>query len=754
MQRLFRLSFLVVLLSVLGVASGFAQTAPQVYVSGKIEPDQVRVFLKDSVYIIDRDYIVGGTLIIEPGTKIYFYPNGRLIDSTGGRIIADGDAAANYNQFPNGINPVSPGSVYDGYSDLNYFLRSPNFPPLFGSQSTVNVTTTRDLTVHPNKYNYIFNVLLDTVNRRIVDFEVDENNRANEVTNPNHVIVPYEKALMFVASRMYRDPDFDVNLKIEPWSRIGNKPVNIEQNTIRFIGQPVNNFSREWGHIIVLPGARAAFFRNVSFEGFRKDTTVDRVDIYDENVLGSEWSEVNDRMNMLTNGSGGAITTFSSRTWLLDVTFENNMARYRGGALQLLQAPEGFPMVETSVENYPSDKNPHITESNGEISSIIRNNPIPMTDMIDSEDEEPFETDWARQAWDDGRLALYLGRMRNMTFNNNYTQLANVVERVIPGLGKVITDDKDNPADYPQHYGNIAAGGAIYIAGEEGQKDRQLELGLGINNSIMMDGNEVVFPSKDEFHATGNHADNYQSGASSKGARGGALYIGDYTSMIVAGEWGSNNTYSKFLQNENAGSNSGYYSMGGAIYHANTIGRLQVRGGPGRVTGINNPTRFTGNSSGAGGAIFIDGNTDPSMSPIIGGSDQRLITRDYGFDIQFTSNTAESFGGAIFSRRNMKVNGAGGYDAQANEVIGYGGKYPIIFDNNSSSYCGGAISLHIPNAYPPLPVSQRAVQIVREEFTNNTVGADVSDISKAEIRGGGAIYSLNADLNVIKGSNF
>jgi hypothetical protein len=45
--------------------------------------------------------------------------------------------------------------------------------------------------------------------------------------------------------------------------------------TITFIGQPQNENSREYGHIVVMPGARAAFFRNCSFERIKKDTTVD-----------------------------------------------------------------------------------------------------------------------------------------------------------------------------------------------------------------------------------------------------------------------------------------------------------------------------------------------------------------------------------------------------------------------------------------------------------------------------------------------
>jgi hypothetical protein len=72
----------------------------------------------------------------------------------------------------------------------------------------------------------------------------------------------------------------DQNINRTPWQRAGGRSVNVTPGQIIFRGRPVNNFSREWGHIIILPGARAAFFRNVLFENFRKDTTVDRFPIY------------------------------------------------------------------------------------------------------------------------------------------------------------------------------------------------------------------------------------------------------------------------------------------------------------------------------------------------------------------------------------------------------------------------------------------------------------------------------------------
>ena len=110
MHRLLRLSFLMVLFGLLTFLEVYSQTDRQVTVSGRVAPGDVRVFVKDSIYNINRDYVIGGTLLIEPGTTINFYPNGRLIDSVGGRIIADGFARAQYTanpRIPAGDNPFS-----------------------------------------------------------------------------------------------------------------------------------------------------------------------------------------------------------------------------------------------------------------------------------------------------------------------------------------------------------------------------------------------------------------------------------------------------------------------------------------------------------------------------------------------------------------------------------------------------------------------------------------------------------------------
>lgn len=755
MRRLFRLTLLAVILSFMVYVDSQAQT-PQVFVSGRIDQSDVRVFVKDTLYIIDRDYVVAGTLIIEPGTTVKFYPNGRLIDSTGGRIIADGRAAAFYTPNPNGIDPIqvpftppNPNG-YSGYADLDYFLYQ-------GTQRTVNVSTVYDLTIHPDKYGLMFNVVLNKNTRRIENLTSAE---LGSTLTGNRVVVSFEHAIMFYASRLQLDPQNDVALNLYPWKRYGGKAPDVTSGRIRFKGQAINNFSREWGHIIILPGARAAFFRDCDFEDFRKDVTVDDKPIYNA-AMGNDadYAALNNTLNMLTNGSGGAISSLASRTWLLSCTFTNNFARVKGGALNILQAPDGYPRNESALDGlgyYDVDKNPALTEADGSISSIISNFRVAAIDQVDESGTFDVLSDGDRRAVDDGRLALYLGRIRNLKFENNTVQLAKVdaVSVGVPPI-TVVMDVTTEPASYPFAWGNHAYGGAMYISGKPGDLgiQTQMEVGLGVNNSIRTTTRGLIRFSDDTFEAVGNAANNYQNAGSSFGARGGAVYSAHNTALQVAGRYEANETYAKYLQDANAGTNSGYYSRGGAIYLQNSFNRLTVRGGPRREI-INNQTVFIKNKSGAGGAIFQDGNPVPYKSPIIGGSDVSPITRDYGLGIKFLDNTAIAFGGAVATFRNMSCYGAGGVEQQAEALIGYGGNYTIFFERNKAGFSGGAIDIRIPNMEEMRPTNQRTVQIARTEFRDNTVGFNVDDINKEHTRGGGAIYTYNADINVVKGVTF
>ncbi len=758
MQRFFRMSFLAALLCIFLGVEGYAQL-PTAYVSGSIAPGEVRVFQRDSIYVINKKLVVGGTLIIEPGTTVKFLDNSCLIDSTGGRIIADGFARITYDQtaVPDPVTTYPADQGGFGYADMRYFLYDD------GMTRTLSYNTRRDPTVHPSKYNHIFNVVLDTVARKIVN--LDPNNLP---TDPRYVIIPFEYAIAFQAARLYLNPGNDPNLKTSPWKRFGGAAVPFTQSRIRFIGQPVNNFSREWGHIVVLPGARAAFFRNVVFENFKKDTTVDRHPYYAQSDLPGlntfEYNALMNRIKSLANGAGGALTTFSSRTWLINVTFKDNIARVRGGALQILQAPEGYPVYNTPTAYYPDAKNPQLTDRNGNISEINKSYKIPLIDNIDDPTAEPL-LDLERMAWDDARIAVYLGRVRNVKFDRNKVILAKVGQKVLNTVPPVtvVTELTDVAADYPFAYGNKAFGGALYIAGNEANENRRMEIALGLNDRLLINGNVVELDPgyNDALEVTNNEASNYQGHMSSFGARGGAIYVGANTSVIFSGKFENNQTKAPFLVSaNNAESGNGFFSMGGAIFAENTLNRIQIRGGQrdalkvrsdvDAALTIANQTYFVNNQAGAGGAIYVDGNVYNLVSPVIGGHDNTWNTRDYGFDIKFVNNIASSFGGAVYSKRNTIITGAGGVNGS---LQFYGGKYPVIFQNNKAGYYGGALAFNIPNNVGMDPF-KRLIQVVRANFDGNIVGENVADVNKPDIRGGGAIYSLNGDLNLVKGSLF
>ncbi len=811
MKRLFRSCIFMAVLTLLSTSVMLGQ--PRVQVSGKLAPGDVRVFVKDTIYEINKSYVVAGALIIEPGTTVMFMPSGRLIDSVGGRIIADGFAEATYTANPqllsgSNLNPIAPtGSAnplragntlpsYAGYSDLAYFLHGNNGNNTSGTISTVDFTgTTPELTINEAKRNFIFNVVLDTTARKMRDLDVDAAGNPIGLVAGKDIVVTYEQALMFITSRMNLNPNSDPNLKQFPYKRIGNKTPSIVKSKIKFIGQPVNNFSQEWGHIVVLPGARAAFFRNCEFEGFKKDTLVDRAPYYSENganyawaASAPNWDNVNNEFRKLTNGSGGVITTFSTRTWILNSKFANNRARFKGGAIQFLQAPAGLPArsdiatlnalknslvvpIKTPNGIYPFTKNPNVTNPDGSNSDINTYNPggfvppngplggIPAIDRIDengTDYPEPLN-DRDRMAWDDARIAIYLGRVRNNTFENNEVVLADVGQIKI-GNQTVITDLDIASYPYGSGYGNNAFGGAIYIAGREFDENRRIEVGFGINNAIYVDADgdgtyqaaERISLGDDSFSAINNRVENRQNSGQSVGSKGGAIYVGDYTSLIVAGHFNSNEAFSPYFVDYNSGFSPGEYAQGGAIFSKNTFGRLQVRGGPNREN-FSNSTEFSQNKAGNGGAIYVDGNSDRTMSPIIGGNDNLISQRDLGYNILFQNNTALTHGGAIFGKRNARIYGAGG--VENNQLLGYGGKFAVRFWENEAGYSGGALHLDIPEGNG-LQEWHKHILIRRASFRDNVVGKSITGKTRLDIRGGGAIYAKIANLNVVQATEF
>jgi len=725
MKLWFRLG-LILLVSVLSVVQIVHAQVPTLDVSGRINSTDVRVFTKDTVYRISGSLTVAGTLLIEPGTRIEFFPNGRLIDSVGGRIIADGTLSASFNSA---ITPQSINFSWN-YSTLDYYY----------SLGVITSVVSNDATVSPSKRDVVFN--LKVAPSGLVN--------SNTINVGEYAITPAQ-ALLYAASRIGQ-AGFNSSIT---YRRGNGNSVNVTAAPITFVGQPVGNFSNEWGHIIVLPGSRSAFFRNCVFQNFRKDTTVDRVAIYTQGGTPTALQNLNAAINSESNGVGGAITSFSSRTWLIGCTFRNNFARRKGGALALKQSMSGvgvYPPVDVApLGFYEANKNPSLTDNqtgqpNAVNASIIR------IDNVDTTLVEPL-TDGNRQSVDDARVGTYLGRHRNLTFENNEVLLSNYgIQTVGNPPVQVISDLLNQAATFPRAWGNEAFGGAMSIEGRD--ESRKIEVGLGINNSIRV-GNQIrVFANSDSLNFTNNRARNLQSNAASPGARGGALYVGNYTSVTLAGTFESNSTNAPFQNNVS----QAFYSVGGAIYASNTQGRLQVRGGREDITGQAREvvSHFVNNTSGAGGAIYVDGNVDKQISPIIGGFDVAtggligiLRVREYGRNILFENNSAIVHGGAVYTKRNLASVGGGGVVQNIN--LGYDNN--VIYRNNTAGLSGGAISINIPPG--GLTQNDRYVQLVRSTFQGNMVSSPNATASDKEIvRGGGAIYSINADFNLVKGSHF
>lgn len=767
MQRFIRLSLLMVLMGMFGAAG--LQAKPQAVVSGPLASGDVRVLVKDSTYIIDRDYMISGTVIVEPGTEVLFYPNSRVVVKEGGRFIADGQAHATYE--PGSLNPLAGSNSYYGYADPDYFLNA----------GVVDVSTVEELTVNRQKENIVYNVLYDTLNKVIKDLPNDYGypaySRLNgaegmATANPNEIIISHEQAIMLKASRInnYAPPVGDSIINISPWERIAGEDVDVTPSTIKFIGQPTLNSSREWGHFVVLPGARAAFFRSCSFENFRKELTVDRAPFYVDGDFENA-AEVNDKLNKMTNGAGGALTSLSSRTWLLECSFKDNMARLRGGAVQMLEAPVGYPVGKEVSEYYAIDKNPQVTNHDKTYSDVIYDedhgrSTILKIDCVDETDMEPL-SDIDRRAYDDARLAIYLGRVRNLTFEDNYTLISNT-KLTQDG----VVDDKEEVADEFDALGNrnLSAGGAMFLSScressfgiDGGHKGEYMEFVLGGNDLIKISGSEVNLYSgdnrnfeRDAFVANNNYSESYDD--KGEGSMGGAIYLSYGTSMIFSGQLDNNSVKSPFhLEGDKA--------RGGAIFVENDPGsRVQFRGNPAKSEGSNpNPTHITNNTARLGGAVYVDGYSENiPASPVIGGSDVLLETRDWGFDIIFEGNHATEAGGAIYTNRQMLVNGAGG--VEGNSLIGYGGKYPVKFHKNTARFAGGAIKSILPTydyAGVVLPDNKRISKLVRAEFVGNEAGIpalkedSTYNYDVERVSGGGAIYSVYTDFTEVKGVLF
>lgn len=724
MQRLLKaLLLLVAFVTVCEVA--LAQ--PVVLVTGRLPQGTLRVFTRDTIYRVSGHLVVSGTLLIEPGTTVEFLPNGRLVDSVGGKIIADGELEAIWNGDQSQVNTYP-----NRFCDVGYMT------------ATVTSTGKPEITSPgPNWTNYVPRILFYYANRRA-------------------------------------DCAQDANLPNTPYQR------NVTRAPIIFRGRPVNMNSPEWGHIVILPGADSAIFRNCQFVNFRKDTTVIQRGEFYTPTSASGYNgtqvlagfDVNEQLRRITSGGGGAMTVFSSKTWLLDCRFDSNFARFHGGAVQFLQAPfdntgqfyvpaPGVPLAPTA---YPAVDPETYDLYGGTVASPF--GVIPSF-SITSPAAGPSQH---RQTYDDGRLAVNKGRVRRLYFRDNRVVVSNTANDI-----NGYRDDESSPAPlYPAVSStsilakNEAYGGAVYVSGRRfvtvyfggGSALRNLGLGEDPTDTIVCERNYAV-----NYQDTTTRTfliNGVQTPLRTNGARGGAFFIGDSSSMVFElSRFNDNFTATPFIDQRNY-ADRGRWSQGGGIYMSATSPELTVR----------DNIYFQNNKSGQGGGIYVAAVANPIADPF-------LSPNLLGDSVYFIANKAEYDGGAIYSQRNIRV--------EARLLTSIDSSAPglplidrrILFDLNVAGLSGGAIT--IDNRSNTTNSSARVERVL---FSNNTVGDSlkIDDIRQIklfnplrspirpgnetgtftvrdefhmpmvdladEIIGGGAIFSFNGNTNFFRSVEF
>jgi len=731
MQRLLKALLLLVAFVVIGEAA-YAQALPIVQISGRLPQGTLRVFTKDTLYQVAGSFVVSGQLVIEPGTTVEFLPNGRLIDSVGGKIIADGNVEAIWDR---NTAAVPPGT---GYCDLGY------------------------LSSH----------LLT-------------GNTKPEITAPGANWTSYVPRLLFYYANRLNECATNSNLRNTPYRR------DVKSEPIIFRGRPITQFSSEWGHIVLLPGADSAIFRNCHFVNFRKDTFVVQSTQFFTPSNNSGYNptqvnagfDLNTQIQRLTSGGGGALTVFSSKTWLLDCQFDSNFARYHGGAVQFLQAPYDAtgaffvpaPGVPVGPTAYPAVSPETFDLYGGSVATPF--GPIPALTVT----TPAGPTVQYRQTYDDGRMAINMGRVRRLTFRDNRVVVGNVVSDA-----QSFRDDETRPApilptgllgspliNSASIAKNEAYGGAVYVSGRRlmtvffggGSALRNLGLAADPTDSIIAERNYAV-----NYQDTTTLFSNVPSPTTyrTNGARGGAFFIGDSSSMVFErARFEDNFTSTPFVADFNYTDRS-RLSQGGGIYMSVTSPELTVR----------DNIVFRNNQAGQGGGIYVNAVTNTANDPF-------LSPNLLGDSVYFINNKAEYDGGAIYTQRNMRIE-----SRVLTSIDSSAPGFPLVdrrirLDSNSAGLSGGAIVIDNRTN-----TTNSLARIERVILANNIVGdsgrVDMSRQIKlfnpllspfgqgnnfgvygvadgfhmpiqtlsTQILGGGAIFSYNGNTNFYRSVEF
>jgi len=145
MSRMIR-ALLIAVVAIFGISAAtpdaFSQcaTVGVVHISGHLRSGFVRVLSCDTLYQVSGDYIIdsGAVLVVAPGVTVQFLPNGRVIDSSGGKIIADGTISVSWDRVttPGGGQDwcsILPSAIFASNADGNSTPTTPYAAAIFSA---------------------------------------------------------------------------------------------------------------------------------------------------------------------------------------------------------------------------------------------------------------------------------------------------------------------------------------------------------------------------------------------------------------------------------------------------------------------------------------------------------------------------------------------------------------------------------------------------------------------------------------------
>jgi predicted outer membrane repeat protein len=334
---------------------------------------------------------------------------------------------------------------------------------------------------------------------------------------------------------------------------------------------------------------------------------------------------------------------------------------------------------------------------------------------------------------DDGRLALERTQVGRLTIRDS--KLRNDVTTAAG------TEDIVN-----------TLGGAIYMSARPGASTANYIVARLGNNA-----SPFYTADLDEIIIERAMAENTKSTAGNV-AKGGAIYVGNYTGLI--------GSRLRLSTNEARAARGDQYAWGGAIAVSATSGHPAALPSPApgfdRLPGLTiyKTSTFTGNIAGLGGALQADFSSTGTRGPVFNIDAENIITvatptphpvRDSG-QVSFIGNVAYLEGGAIFNPWFTYITG---YLAPREGVLGQPDfrqvEGRVLFNNNVAGQAGGSIYTGPSDFLDNNNTGRGDIQSRRVLHIRNSVNPTDPRINRnfatmGLVRGGGAEYiTLGAD---------